>query len=73
MTYGEPDFSILVGKTLTEVKVGDETHQVRAGDLCFFPADVFHSIRVTSGRMKVLIIYAPPYAESPDKVVHKKP
>lgn len=25
MTYGEPDFSILVGKTLTEVKVGDDT------------------------------------------------
>jgi quercetin dioxygenase-like cupin family protein len=54
-----------------EVKIGDETHQVRAGDLCFFPADVFHSVRVTSARAKVLIIYSPPYAESPDKVVRK--
>jgi quercetin dioxygenase-like cupin family protein len=54
-----------------EVKIGDETHQVRAGDLCFFPADVFHSVRVTSERAKVLIIYSPPYAESPDKVVRK--
>ena len=54
-----------------EVQVEGETHHVRAGDLCFFPADVFHSVRVTSERMKVLIIYAPPYAESPDKVVRK--
>jgi quercetin dioxygenase-like cupin family protein len=54
-----------------EVQIEGETHHVRAGDLCFFPADVFHSVRVTSERMKVLIIYSPPYAESPDKVVRK--
>ena len=42
-----------------------ETHHVRAGDMCFFPADVFHSVRVTSERAKVLIIYSPPYAEQP--------
>jgi acyl-CoA reductase-like NAD-dependent aldehyde dehydrogenase len=46
-------------------------YQARAGDLCFFPPDVFHSVRVTSERMKVLIIYSPPYAENPDKVVRK--
>jgi quercetin dioxygenase-like cupin family protein len=54
-----------------EVKVDGETHRVRAGDLCFFPADVFHSVRVLSERMKVLIVYSPPYGESPDKVVRK--
>ncbi|TAK84828.1 MAG: cupin domain-containing protein [Betaproteobacteria bacterium] len=54
-----------------EVVVDGETYQVRAGDLCFFPADVFHSVRVTSERMKVLIIYSPPFAESPDKVKRK--
>jgi quercetin dioxygenase-like cupin family protein len=54
-----------------EVQIEGETHHVRAGDLCFFPADMFHSVRVISERMKVLIIYSPPYAESPDKVVRK--
>lgn len=54
-----------------EVQIEGETHQVRAGDLCFFPAGVFHSVRVTSDRMRVLVIYSPPYAESPDKVVKK--
>ena len=54
-----------------EVVVDGETYRVRAGDLCFFPADVFHSVRVTSERMKVLIIYSPPYGESSDKVIRK--
>jgi quercetin dioxygenase-like cupin family protein len=54
-----------------EVIVDGVTYQARAGDLCFFPAEVFHSIRVTSERMKVLIIYSPPFAESPDKVIRK--
>lgn len=54
-----------------EVTIEGETHQVRAGDMCFFPAEVFHSVRVTSARAKVLIIYSPPYAEQPGKVVRK--
>ena len=54
-----------------EVTVEGETHHVRAGDLCFFPADVFHSVRVTSASAKVLIIYSPPYAEAPGKVVRR--
>ena len=54
-----------------DVIVDGVTYQARAGDLCFFPADVFHSVRVTSARMKVLIIYSPPFAESPDKVIRK--
>jgi len=54
-----------------EVIIEGVAYQARAGDLCFFPPDVFHSVRVTSERMKVLIIYSPPYAENPDKVVRK--
>lgn len=54
-----------------EVVIDGVAHQASAGDLCFFPADVFHSIRVISERMKVLIIYSPPYSENPAKVIHK--
>jgi quercetin dioxygenase-like cupin family protein len=54
-----------------EVIVDGVTHHARAGDLCFFPPDVFHSVRVTSERMKVLIIYSPPFGESPEKVTRK--
>jgi quercetin dioxygenase-like cupin family protein len=54
-----------------EVVIDGEMHYARAGDLCFFPPDVFHSVRVTSERMKVLIIYSPPYAEDPAKIVRQ--
>ncbi len=53
-----------------EVVIDGEVYQARAGDVCFFPAGVFHSVRVTSKRMKVLIIYSPPYAENPSKTIH---
>jgi len=54
-----------------EVVIDGELYHARAGDLCFFPADVFHSVRVISERMKVLIIYSPPYAEDPAKIVRQ--
>ncbi|MBM3396696.1 MAG: cupin domain-containing protein [Betaproteobacteria bacterium] len=54
-----------------EVTIEGKTHQVHAGDMCFFPADVFHSVRVTSERARVIIIYSPPYAESADRVVRR--
>ena len=54
-----------------EVVVDGETHQLKAGDLCFFPADVFHSVRVTSARMKVLIVYSPPLSASSPNVIVK--
>jgi quercetin dioxygenase-like cupin family protein len=60
---------ILEGEARVEIE--GEVFHVRPGDLCFFPADVFHAITVTSARMKTLIVYAPPYGESPDKVVRK--
>ena len=54
-----------------EITIDGETHIARAGDICFFPADIFNSIRIISDRMKVLIIYSPPYGENPAKVIHK--
>lgn len=52
------------------VKVGDEAFDMAPGDTCFFPADVMHQFTVTSDTpVKLLVIYSPPYGESPDKVV----
>jgi quercetin dioxygenase-like cupin family protein len=44
-------------------------HEVRAGDVMFFPEGVFHSLKVTSAKVKLLVMYAPPYGEDPSKVV----
>ena len=43
-------------------------HHVKTGDMMFFPATVFHSIQVISEKIKMLVIYAPPYGEDPAKV-----
>jgi hypothetical protein len=32
---------------------------------------VFHSIKVLSEKIKLLVIYSPPYGESPDKVIRQ--
>ena len=53
------------------VEVDGETHQCGPGDMCFFPADVYHKITATSPRMRVLVIYAPPYGEAPEKIVRR--
>jgi mannose-6-phosphate isomerase-like protein (cupin superfamily) len=42
---------------------------VRAGDMMYFPARVFHSIKVLTERIKLLVIYSPPYDEDPTKVI----
>jgi len=44
-------------------------HAVHAGDVMFFPEGVFHSLKVTSDKVKLLVIYAPPYGEDPGKVI----
>jgi quercetin dioxygenase-like cupin family protein len=44
-------------------------HEVQAGDVMFFPEGVYHSLKVTSERVKLLVMYAPPYGEDPSKVV----
>ena len=58
---------VLEGEALSVID-GVEYH-VKPGDMCFFPANVFHSIKVLTDRLKVLVVYSPPYGESPDKVV----
>ena len=44
-------------------------YEVRAGDVMFFPEGVYHSLKVTSDKMKLLVFYAPPYGEDPGKVI----
>ncbi|MDR3530419.1 MAG: cupin domain-containing protein [Rhodopila sp.] len=44
-------------------------HHVRQGDMIFFPANVFHSVKALSERIKLLVIYAPPYGENPDQLI----
>jgi mannose-6-phosphate isomerase-like protein (cupin superfamily) len=59
---------ILEGEAIAGIDGVD--HHVKAGDMMFFPARVFHSIRVLTERIKMLVIYAPPYGEDPAKVMH---
>lgn len=59
---------LLEGAALAEVN--GERCELGPGDACFFPADTLHVFTVTSERpAKVLVIYSPPYGESPDKVI----
>lgn len=58
---------LLEGRARAEV--GGEAMELGPGDCCFFPADVPHVFTVTSEQpARVLVIYAPPYGESPAKV-----
>jgi quercetin dioxygenase-like cupin family protein len=51
-------------------EVAGETCELGPGDCCFFPPDIPHVFTVTSEEpVKVLVIYAPPYEESPDRVI----
>jgi quercetin dioxygenase-like cupin family protein len=59
---------ILEGEAIAGVDGQD--HHVRAGDMMFFPARVFHSIKVLTEKVRLLVIYAPPYGEDPAKVMH---
>ena len=51
-----------------EVEVGGESFAMRAGDTCFFPADVPHRFQATSDKVRVMVIYSPPYLENPANV-----
>ena len=51
-------------------EVAGEAFDMVPGDMCFFPADKMHVFTVTSDTpVKLLVIYSPPYGESPDKVI----
>ena len=71
--HAHPDLEqavyILEGEAIAGIDGMD--HHVRAGDLMFFPARVFHSIKVLSERIKLLVIYSPPYDEDPAKVIRQ--
>ena len=52
------------------VEVAGQSFDMTSGDTCFFPADQMHVFTVTSETpVKLLVIYSPPYGESPDKVI----
>ena len=53
-----------------EVELEGETFAMLPGDTCFFPEDVMHIFRVTSDTpVRLLVIYSPPYAENPARVL----
>jgi len=59
---------LLEGSALAEVC--GERCEMKPGDVCYFPAGEMHKFTATSDTpVKVLVIYSPPYGESPDKVV----
>ena len=45
------------------VEVGGEKFELKPGEACFFPADTQHLFIATTPRVKVMVIYAPPYLE----------
>ena len=51
-----------------EVEVGEEKFRMQAGDTAFFPADVPHRFQATSKKVRVMVIYRPPYLEKPENV-----
>ncbi len=73
LAHAHPDLEqavyVLEGEALVEID--DESHTVKTGDLLYFPAKVFHNIKVTSPLVRLLVIYAPPYDERPEQVVLK--
>ena len=50
------------------IEVAGETFEMKAGEACFFPADQKHVFQATSEKVKVMVIYAPPYGENPKNV-----
>ena len=53
-----------------QVSVNGERARMVAGDCCFLPPDLPHSFTVTSDEpARVLVIYSPPYEESPERVI----
>jgi quercetin dioxygenase-like cupin family protein len=54
------------------VEVGGEKFDMKPGEACFFPAQMMHLFIATSERVKVMVIYAPPYGENPDNVIRPR-
>lgn len=60
---------VIEGEATTEID--GTVYHVQTGDLLFFPSEVFHNLKVISERIKLLVIYVPPYGEAPDKVIKR--
>lgn len=59
---------MLEGRALAEV--GGQARELGPGDCCFFPAGMRHNFTAISDTpVKVLLVYSPPYGESPEKVI----
>ena len=59
---------MLQGRAVAEV--AGQSREMGPGDCCFFPADQMHSFTVVSEEpVRVLVIYSPPYEESPERVI----
>ncbi|WP_454766345.1 cupin domain-containing protein [Cupriavidus campinensis] len=59
---------VLEGRARAEVN--GQSQELGPGDCCFFPSDAMHVFTVISDEpVKLLVIYAPPYEESPDRVI----
>lgn len=59
---------MLQGRAVAEV--AGQSRELSPGDCCFFPAGQMHTFTVVSEEaVRVLIIYSPPYEESPDRVI----
>ena len=51
-----------------KVEVGGDKFEMKAGEACFFPAEIPHLFVASSQRVKVMVIYSPPYLENPANV-----
>lgn len=51
------------------VEVGGESFEMKAGEACFFPANMPHLVQVTSERARIMVMYSPPYEENPSRAV----
>jgi mannose-6-phosphate isomerase-like protein (cupin superfamily) len=59
---------VLEGRARAEI--GGQSRELGPGDCCFFPPDEMHVFTVVSDEpVKLLVIYSPPYEESPDRVI----
>ncbi len=73
VAHAHPDMEqavyVIEGEATAEID--GVTNQIAAGDLLFFPAGVFHDIQVITERIKLLVIYSPPFEEAPGKVIKR--
>jgi quercetin dioxygenase-like cupin family protein len=61
---------VISGRAMAEVN--GQRKELGPGDCCFFPPDAMHVFTVVSDEpAQILVIYSPPYEESPERVVRR--